>query len=64
MPNFFPEGNVILPTDDKMRTAAKWCQALYDAVGEKPSPFPEGCAPKPGDDYQRLLAKINALKQP
>lgn len=53
----------MLPSDDKMRTAAKLCQVLYDSIGEKPSPFPEGCAPKPGDDYARLLKKINALQQ-
>lgn len=61
MPAYFPEGNVVRPTDDKTRTTAKWCQAVYDSVGEKPSPFPEGTAPKPGDSYSRLLKKINAM---
>lgn len=59
---FSPEGTLILPSDDKQRTAAKLCQLLFNANGEKPSPFPEGCAPRPGDDYARLLKKINALQ--
>lgn len=60
---WMPEGTEIRPSDDEMRTEAKWAQLIYDAVGPKPSPFPEGCAPKPGDDEDRLLLKINALLQ-
>jgi len=64
MPTWMPEGNTVLPSDDKMRTAAKWCQLLFDSVGNKPSPFPEGCAPRPSDDLNRLLQKIDILKAP
>lgn len=64
MPQWLPEGNVARPSDDKMRSAAKWCQLLFDSNGEKPSPFPEGCAPRPSDDLQRLLAKIDYLQKP
>lgn len=63
MPSWMPEGNQITPGADEMRTAAIWCQLLYNTNGEKPSPFPEGVAPKPGDDLQRLFQKINALEQ-
>lgn len=60
---FFPEGILIRPTDDKMRTAAKLCQLIYNTVGNRPSPFPEGTMPLAGDDYARLLKKINAMQQ-
>jgi len=63
MPSWLPEGNQVLPSSDEMRTLAVWCQLLYDTVGEKPSPFPEGCAPRPGDDAERLEMKINCLYQ-
>lgn len=58
-----PEGTQVMPGSDEMRTLAKWNQLLYDTVGERPSPFPEGVAPKPGDDAERLEMKINALLQ-
>lgn len=51
------------PSDSELRTLAKWCQMLYDSSGPgDPTPFPEGNAPKPGDDEERLLKKINALR--
>lgn len=63
MPAWMPEGNTVLPSDNEMRTLAKWCQLLYDSSGPgDPTPFPEGNAPKPGDDDERLLKKINALQ--
>lgn len=61
MPSFFPENQVVLPSDDSLRTIAKWCQSVYDTVGNVPTIFPEGTAPKPGDSKQRLLKKINAM---
>jgi len=61
MPSWIPEANQILPSLDEMRALAVVCQLLYDATGNKPSPFPEGCAPRPGDDCERLEKKINAL---
>lgn len=63
MPQWLPEGNQVLPSSDEMRTLAVWAQLIYDTVGPKPSPFPEGSAPKPGDDEDRLLLKINSLLQ-
>lgn len=59
---WMPEGTVVKPGDNEQRTAAKICQALYDSLGPKPSPFPEGLAPVPGDDLQRLYEKINYLR--
>lgn len=61
MPDFFPEDQVILPGDDSLRTTAKWCQSVYDSVGNVPTIFPEGTAPKPGDSMERLTKKINAM---
>lgn len=58
MPLWMPENNVILSGDDEMRAAAKLLQILYNASGYRPSPFPEGLAPFPGDDLQRLYQKI------
>lgn len=63
MPQWMPEGNQVLPSSDDMRTTAKWAQLVYNSTGPKPSPFPEGCAPQPGDDEQRLEQKINAMMQ-
>jgi hypothetical protein len=62
MPAWMPEGNIVKPTDSEMRAAAKWCQILYDAFGEQSSTFPEGVAPHPGDDLQRLYRKIKILE--
>lgn len=62
MPHWTPEGNITMTGDDEMRSAAKWCQLLYDAHGYVPSPFPEGVAPFPGDDLQRLYEKIVFLQ--
>lgn len=64
MPTWFPEGNVTSPGDDELRSAAKYCQLLYNSVGEKPSPYPEGLAPKPGDNFDRLDRKITILLGP
>jgi hypothetical protein len=63
MPNyFFPEGNTSLAGDDDMRSLAKTCQQLYDLFSPGDlTPFPEGNAPRPSDDAQRLQIKINAL---
>lgn len=58
MPLWMPENNVILSGDDEMRAAAKLLQILYNTSGYRPSPFPEGLAPFPGDDLQRLYQKI------
>lgn len=64
MPNFFPEGDEIRPSDDEARAAAKWCSQLYASVGNRSSPFPEGCLPLPSDDFDRLMIKVNILKGP
>lgn len=61
-PTWLPEGDTATPNDLPIRALAKICQQWFDAVGDQPSPFPEGCAPKPGDDSQRLLIKIDILK--
>lgn len=61
MPSWMPEGNQVLPSSDEMRTLAVWTQLVYNSRGERPSPFPEGTAPKPGDDDERLEKKINAM---
>jgi hypothetical protein len=62
MPDWLPEGTDVRATDDELRSAAKLCQLLYDTNGPgDETPFPEGNAPKPSDDLQRLLTKINAL---
>jgi hypothetical protein len=61
--SFFPEGNTVLSTDDEQRTAQKLNQILFDANGNVGSvPFPEGTEPKTGDDLQRSLVKIVAIK--
>ena len=62
MPDWLPEGNTVFATDSEIRTLAKWCQLLYNSEGNKPSPFPEGCVPRPGDNEDRLLKKIAILK--
>lgn len=52
----------MLPGDSEVRAYAKWCQLLYNVNGPgEPTPFPEGNAPFPGDDGERLAKKINAL---
>lgn len=61
MPSWFQEGNTAKPGDSKLRSLAKECSLLYDSLGNKPSPFPEGCQPLPGDTEQRLERKINIL---
>jgi hypothetical protein len=61
MPNWMPEGNVSRPSDDEQRALAKQCQLLFNSVGPRPSPFPEGLAPFPGDNEARLIEKINIL---
>lgn len=61
MPSWFPEGDVILPSDDEQRSAAKWCSLLIASKGNKPSKFPEGCIPLPSDDLDRLMVKIDIL---
>lgn len=62
MPTWMPEGNSASPSDDERRAAAKLCQLYYDLNGPQPSPFPEGVAPFPGDDLQRLYKKIRILQ--
>ena len=56
-----PENNAVLAGDDEMRAAAKMLQLLYNATGYSPSPFPEGLAPFPGDDLQRIYEKMRYL---
>lgn len=56
------QGDAAAPGDDELRSWAKYVQILYDANGQKPSPFPEGLEPKPGDDVQRLSAKAVILR--
>lgn len=63
MPAWMPEGNVTLPSDDEMRSAAKWAQLLVNQNGNRSSPYPEGCIPLPGDDEQKLYHKVNRLKE-
>lgn len=58
---WMPEGTVVRPTDDEMRAAAKYCQLVYDSIGFVPTPYPEGPAPLPGDDLERLMKKINYM---
>lgn len=60
---FLPEGTLVRPSDDEMRTASKLCQILFNGIGNMPSPYPEGCLPLASDDYERTLIKINALQQ-
>jgi hypothetical protein len=62
MPAWLQEGNIAAPTDSELRSAAKLCQIYYDLNGPQPSPFPEGVAPFPGDDLQRLYQKIRILQ--
>lgn len=62
MPSYFPEGNEVLAGDNELRTLQKWCQKLYDSVGQRSVPFPEGTKPLAGDDEERLLKKINAMR--
>lgn len=64
MPSWMPEGDLVLPSDDELRLAAKWCSQLIAANGNKPSPFPEGCVPLPSDDFDRLMIKIDILEGP
>lgn len=63
MPSFLPEGDLSMPSDDSLRSLAKWCSLLVASNGNKPSPYPEGCLPLPGDDEQRLTNKINILNE-
>lgn len=61
MPLFFPENQVILPSDDSLRTIAKWCQTVYEMTGNVPTIYPEGSKPLAGDSKERLYKKINAM---
>jgi len=60
-PSYFPEGDTAKPTDDVLRSLHKECSLLFISVGNKPSPFPEGCKPLPQDREERLRKKINIL---
>lgn len=62
MPTWHPEGNVAKPTDSEVRSLAKVCALLIQTVGNKASPFPEGCIPMPGDNELRLAQKITILR--
>jgi len=62
MPSWMPEANATRPSDDEMRSAAKYLQILFDANPAVASPFPEGNRPAPGDDLERLWKKINLLE--
>jgi len=62
MPTWMPEGNVSKPGDDELRSWSKYVQILFDANGNKPSPYPEGCAPLPSDNIDRLARKATILK--
>ncbi len=63
--NWLPEGLSPFPEDDEHRSLWKWCQRIYDIVGNIPEgcPFPEGTLPLPGDDEERLYQKINRMLQ-
>lgn len=61
MPAWIIEGDVVKPGDNEQRAAAKALQILYNASGYRPSPFPEGLAPFPGDDLQRIYEKMNFI---
>ena len=61
-PQYFPEGDTSLPSDDPLRSLNKWCSLLIAQVGNKASPYPEGCQPTPLDTEERLLKKINILR--
>lgn len=61
MPNW-TQGDAAAPGDDELRSLAKYVQLLYDANGAKPSPFPEGLEPKPGDNIMRLEQKAVILR--
>jgi hypothetical protein len=60
----FPEGNVSKPTDSEMRSLFKSVQLLFDSLGQKASPYPEGVRPLPSDSPQRLKHKFNILTAP
>lgn len=62
MPTWLPEGNVVTPGGDEMRTASQWLSLLHDFYGNQPSPFPEGTRPLPSDDLQRIYQKITILE--
>lgn len=60
---FLPEGTTVSPFDSEMRALAKWVQLLYAVSGPGTYiGFPEGNAPTPGDDEERLWRKANALR--
>lgn len=65
MPAWTPEGDIPFPMDDERRSLWKWCQRLYDVVGNitEGCPFEEGTRPTPSDDEERLYQKINRMLQ-
>lgn len=54
-----------MPQDIELRSLWKWCDRLYQRVGNitQGCPFPEGTQPLPGDDEERLYQKINRMVQ-
>jgi hypothetical protein len=62
MPSWFPENNTILPKDNELRALAKWCDCLYQVVGNVAGPFPEGSIPLASDGEDRLAKKINLMR--
>ncbi len=65
MPSWTPEGDSPFPMDDERRSLWKWCQRLYNTIGNVTAgcPFPEGTIPLPSDDEERLYQKINRMLQ-
>lgn len=62
MPDYFPENQASLPSDDEQRSYQKYNQGLYAMWGDHgPSYFPEGSKPLPSDDPERSSEKINAI---
>lgn len=59
MPSWTPEGDMVLPSSDEMRTLAVWLQTLINGQGDPGHRFyPEGSRPLPSDDEERLYHKI------
>lgn len=61
MPSFYVENNTIKPGDNELRALHKWAELIYRPGVS--SPFPEGCRVLPTDNEERVLKKINLLRE-
>lgn len=56
-----PEGNTAQPFDGEQRSWFKLASLLYESVGNRGGPWPEGTQPFVFENEQRLEQKVNKM---